>query len=159
VSEAFSHLDDQGRPRMVDVGAKPASDRRAVAAARIRFSQGVLARVLEGDLPKGPILDVARLAGIQAAKRTADLIPLCHPLSLTGVEVRIEPQLPDALRVEAEVRAHDRTGVEMEALCAAAVAALAVYDMVKAVDRGMVIEDLKLLAKEGGRSGTYEAGR
>lgn len=140
---------------MVDVSAKPETPRRAVAEARVVFSEGVLPRVLSGDLPKGAVLDTARLAGVTGAKRTSDLIPMCHPLRISSVTVALEPIAEDTLRVEAEVRAVDRTGVEMEALSAASVAALTIYDMVKAVDRGMTIEGVRLLLKEGGKGGAW----
>ena len=143
---------------MVDVSAKPETRRLAVARARLHFSEGVLERVLEGRLPKGAVLETARIAGIQGGKRTSDLIPLCHPLRITEVIVDFQPVFPATLEVRAEVVAVDRTGVEMEALAAVAAAALTVYDMVKAVDRGMRIDALQLLRKEGGRSGTWTAG-
>ncbi len=141
---------------MVDVGAKPASERRALARAVVRVSPQTAAAVQRGDAPKGDVLGVARIAGIQAAKRTAELIPLCHPLALTfaGVEGAIEPEA-GAITLEAEVRTTGPTGVEMEALTAVAVAALTVYDMVKGLERGAVIEEVALLEKSGGRSGTW----
>jgi cyclic pyranopterin phosphate synthase len=140
---------------MVDVSGKPETSRRALAEARLTFSAGILARVLSGDLPKGAVLETARLAGVMGAKRTSDLIPMCHPLRISEVRVEFEPAGEDVLRVEAEVRAVDRTGVEMEALCAASVAALTVYDMVKAVDRGLRMDGLLLLEKDGGKSGPW----
>lgn len=140
---------------MVDVGDKEVSTRRARARTRVRFSPGIRDRVLRGELPKGAVIETARIAGIMAAKRTHELVPLCHPLRLSGVAVEIGPAGPDRLEIVAEVRCEERTGVEMEALCAASVAALCVYDMVKAVDRGLVIEETLLLHKEGGRSGTW----
>lgn len=154
--DRLTHLDGRGSARMVDVGGKPESLRRAIAGASIRFSAGVLPRVMAGDLPKGAVLETARLAGVAGAKRTSDLIPLCHPLRLTSVRVDFEPDPPDRLRIEAEVCAVDRTGVEMEAMVAASVAALAIYDMVKAVDRSMEVESVRLLLKEGGKSGRYQ---
>jgi cyclic pyranopterin monophosphate synthase len=155
VSE-LTHLDEQGRARMVDVGAKPASERRALARALVRVSAETAAAVQRGEAPKGDVLGVARIAGIQAAKRTAELIPLCHPLSLTfiGVEGAIETEA-GAITLEAEVRTTGPTGVEMEALTAVSVAALTVYDMVKGIERGAVIEEVALLEKSGGRSGTW----
>ena len=155
MGDRLSHVGPDGAPRMVDVSAKAETRRVAVAAGRVRFSPGTLARVLAGDLPKGPVLETARLAGVLGAKRTSDLIPLCHPLRLSDVDVRFRPAPPDAVEIEAEVVAVDRTGVEMEALTAVAVAALTVYDMVKAVDKGVVIGEIRLLRKEGGRSGAY----
>jgi cyclic pyranopterin phosphate synthase len=152
----LTHLDERGSPRMVDVGAKDVTRRRAVAEGHIRTAAATLAAVRDGATPKGNVLVVAQLAGIMAAKRTADVIPLCHPLPLTGIRVDVEPDeaLP-GIRVRAEVRVEGRTGVEMEALTAASVALLTVYDMCKAVDRGMEIGGVRLLEKEGGRSGTW----
>ena len=152
----LSHADSEGRATMVDVGEKAVTPRRAVAEAWVRISPGLHARIAENSLAKGNLLDVARIAGIQAAKRTDELIPLCHSLPLDAVEVRVELERRHVhIRAEARVRA--RTGVEMEALTAVAVAALTVIDMGKAVDKGMVIEGLRLLEKTGGRSGRYVA--
>ncbi|HYY80495.1 MAG TPA: cyclic pyranopterin monophosphate synthase MoaC [Actinomycetes bacterium] len=142
---------------MVDVSAKPESERVAVAGCRVLLSAETLALLTEGGLPKGDALAVARVAGIMGAKRTPDLVPLCHPLPLTGVEVDLAVEA-DAVRITATVRTTARTGVEMEALTAASVAALALYDMVKGVQRDARIDGLRLLAKRGGRSGAYEAG-
>lgn len=141
---------------MVDVGGKPVSARRAVAECRVLISRALHARIEENSLAKGNLLEVARLAGIQAAKRTDELIPLCHSLPLDSVEVRAELRR-DHVYLWAEARVTARTGVEMEALTAVAVAALTVIDMGKAVDRGMIVEGLRLLEKEGGRSGRYVA--
>lgn len=141
---------------MVDVGDKPLTARRAVAAARVLMSPATRALALSGGGPKGPVLETARLAGIQAAKRTAELIPLCHPLPLDVVEVRIEPDGEDALAVTASAQATWRTGVEMEALTAAAVAALTLVDMLKAAEKTLVISDLRLLEKTGGKSGAWK---
>jgi cyclic pyranopterin phosphate synthase len=135
---------------MVDVGGKDVTDRRAVAHARVRMSPGTAAAVAAGDAPKGDVVGTARIAGIQAAKRTAELIPLCHPLALSFVDVRIEVGT-DAVDIEAEARTSAQTGVEMEALTAASVAALTVYDMVKGIERGVVIESVRLLEKTGGK--------
>ena len=145
---------------MVDVGDKPLTARRAVAAARVLMSPATRALALSGNGPKGPVLETARLAGIQAAKRTAELIPLCHPLALTSVAVELEC-LPDrsAVEITATCRLRGRTGIEMEALTAASVAALTISDMCKAIDRGMMVTDLRLLKKSGGKSGDYEAPR
>jgi len=151
----FGHLDREGRARMIDVGGKEETARVAVASALVRLDAETRARVAGGDVPKGDVLATARIAGIQAAKRTADLIPLCHPLRLTDVEVGIDPEGEDALAVTATVRARDRTGVEMEALTAAAVASLTVYDMVKGICRGAVVERLRLERKSGGKSGEW----
>jgi len=150
----LTHLDARGRARMVDVGAKPATARRAVAEARVRLAPGTLRLVRGGGARKGDVLGTARLAGIQAAKRTAELIPLCHPVALTDVAVEAEPER-GGVRITATARAHDRTGVEMEALVAAAVAALTVYDMVKGLDRGAEIREVRLLEKSGGKSGAW----
>ena len=154
----FTHLDAEGRARMVDVSDKAETDRVAIAGARVVMRPETLERIRSGDVAKGDVLAVARLAGIMAAKRTSELIPLCHPLALTsvGVELACIPEL-SAVEVTATCRLRGRTGVEMEALTAAAVAALTVYDMCKAVDRGMVVADLRLLRKSGGRSGDWEA--
>jgi cyclic pyranopterin phosphate synthase len=142
--------------RMVDVGAKPVTERVAVAEAVVRVSVELARAIRENSLKKGNLMEVARLAGIQGAKRTADLIPLCHTLALDHVDVRVELD-EGRVRITAEVRTHARTGVEMEALTAAAVAALTVIDMGKAVDKGMVIEGVRVLEKRGGRSGEYRA--
>ncbi|HEY7452629.1 MAG TPA: cyclic pyranopterin monophosphate synthase MoaC [Candidatus Limnocylindria bacterium] len=153
-----THLDPDGAPRMVDVSDKPVTDRRAVAEAVLRMRPEVLATLLDAGGPKGDALVVARLAGVSAAKRTAELIPLAHPLPLGIIEVE-----PDAdreagmLSFRAEVRATARTGVEMEALTAAAIAALTIYDMAKALQRDIVIERVRLLEKSGGRSGDFRA--
>jgi indole-3-glycerol phosphate synthase len=157
---AFTHLDAEGRARMVDVSDKVETDRVAVAGARVVMRRETLERIRSGDVAKGDVLAVARLAGIMAAKRTAELIPLCHPLALTsvGVDLACVPE-SSAVEITATCRLRGRTGVEMEALTAASVAALTVYDMCKAVDRGMVVTDLRLLRKSGGRSGDWEAER
>ncbi|MBY0337974.1 MAG: cyclic pyranopterin monophosphate synthase MoaC [Acetobacteraceae bacterium] len=154
---ALTHFDAAGRAAMVDVAGKPETDRVAVARGRIVMAPGTLALIEEGRAGKGDVLGVARLAGIMAAKRTSDLIPLCHPLMLSKVAVDLTPRAPDAVEIEATVKVSGRTGVEMEALTAVTVAALTVYDMVKAVDRGMRIEDVRLVLKDGGKSGRFEA--
>jgi cyclic pyranopterin phosphate synthase len=135
---------------MVDVGGKDVTDRRAVAAARVRIAPATAAAIRAGDAPKGDVIGTARIAGIQAAKRTAELIPLCHPLPLSFVDVRIEVG-DDVVEIEAEARTSAQTGVEMEALTAASVAALTVYDMVKGIERGVTIEQVRLLEKTGGK--------
>jgi indole-3-glycerol phosphate synthase len=154
----LSHVDTEGRARMVDVSGKAETDRVAVAGARVAMKPETLARVQAGEIAKGDVLAVARIAGIMAAKRTADLIPLCHPLSLNSVEVELIC-LPERSSVEvtATCRTTGRTGVEMEALTAASVAALTIYDMCKALDRGMTVTDLRLLRKSGGKSGDFVA--
>lgn len=156
----LTHFDAEGRARMVDVSAKDETERVAVAGGRVSMRAETLARVRAGSVGKGDVLAVARLAGIMAAKRTADLIPLCHPLALTSVDVDlVANEDASAVEITATCRLRGRTGVEMEALTAVAVAALTVYDMCKAIDRGMVVEDIRLLHKSGGKSGTYEAAR
>jgi len=156
----FTHLDAHGRARMVDVSRKDETDRVAVAGARVVMQAKTLERIRIGDVAKGDVLAVARLAGIMAAKRTAELIPLCHPLALTSVEVDLVcvPE-KSAVEITATCRLRGRTGVEMEALTAAGVAALTIYDMCKAADRGMIVTDLRLLHKSGGKSGEWEATR
>ena len=150
----LTHIDDDGRTRMVDTGDKPSTARRAVASARVTMSPATVAAVREHRTPKGDPLEAARLAGIVAAKRTAELIPLCHPLPLTHIDVRAEVQ--DAgIYLEAEVSTHAQTGVEMEALTAVSVAALTIYDMCKAIEKGMTITDIRLERKTGGKSGDY----
>ncbi len=151
----FTHLDDQGAARMVDVGDKPVTRRRAVARGWVRMQPATLAKIQEGAVAKGDVFQVARTAGIMAAKRTGDLIPLCHPLALDSVRVDLDPDGTDRVRIEAEVRVEGKTGVEMEALTAVSVAALTLYDMCKAVDRGMTIEGIHLAEKAGGRSGDF----
>ena len=153
----LTHVDAQGRARMVDVGAKRASAREAIARGRIELSAEALEVVRSGKAEKGDVLGVARIAGIQAAKRTSEWIPLCHPLPLDALEIdfALEPE-PPAIAIEARARTTAKTGVEMEALVAVAAAALAIYDMCKSVDRGMVIGAVRLVRKAGGKSGTYE---
>jgi cyclic pyranopterin phosphate synthase len=152
----LTHLNRRGEARMVDVGAKAVTAREAVAEGAIRMMPGTLRLVMRGGHKKGDVLAAARLAGIQAAKKTAELIPLCHPIPLTGIDVDLVPEMKRArIRVRATARTLDRTGVEMEALTAASVALLTIYDMCKAVDRGMTIVTVRLLAKSGGRSGTW----
>jgi len=152
----LTHFDDQGRAIMVDVGDKPATRRRALAEAQVRMTPQTLALVTSGTAAKGDVLGVARLAGIMAAKKCADLIPLCHPLALTKValDLTADPALP-GVHITAEVQTSGQTGVEMEALTAASVAALTVYDMLKAADKGMEITALRLLEKDGGKSGPW----
>ena len=151
---ALSHLDDKGQAHMVDVGGKPATQRQARARGKVRLDPATLELLISGGLPKGDALAVARLAGIMAAKRTPELIPLCHPLPISAVAVELTPQA-DGVVIEALVKTTAPTGVEMEALTAVSVAALALYDMVKSVQRDAVIEDVLLLEKSGGKSGHY----
>ena len=146
----LTHLDEAGQASMVDVGAKAATERRAVAQATLRMSPETAALVAAGDAPKGDVAGTARIAGIQAAKRTSELIPLCHPLPLSFIDVRIEVR-DDRVEIETEARTSGQTGVEMEALTAASVAALTVYDMVKGIERGVEIAEVVLLEKSGGR--------
>jgi cyclic pyranopterin phosphate synthase len=154
----LSHLDGEGRAQMVDVTAKPATDRTATATGQVRMRPETLALALSGQAKKGDVLGVARVAGIMAAKRTADLIPLCHPLPLSQVtlDIAADDRLP-GLTVTATVRTTGRTGVEMEALTAVTVACLTLYDMLKAAEKSMVIEAVRLTRKDGGASGAYEA--
>ncbi|MBU1285183.1 MAG: cyclic pyranopterin monophosphate synthase MoaC [Gammaproteobacteria bacterium] len=153
----LTHLDSQGRANMVDVSDKALTVREAVAEALVRMRPETLQMITQGDHPKGDVFAVARIAGIQAAKKTSDLIPLCHPLMLTSVKVELTPEGVDAVRITARCKLTGQTGVEMEALTAASVAALTIYDMCKAVDRGMVIEAVRLLEKVGGKSGAFKA--
>lgn len=154
----FTHFDAEGKAVMVDVGAKAETERSATAKGLVVMQPETLRRIQSGGVKKGDVLSVARLAGIMGAKRTPDLIPLCHPLALTSVKVdlRLLPER-DAVEIEATCKLNGRTGVEMEALTAVSVAALTVYDMCKAVDRGMSIEQVRLTRKSGGKSGDYEA--
>lgn len=154
----LTHLDSQGRANMVDVSDKALTVREAVAEALVRMRPETLQMITQGEHPKGDVFAVARIAGIQAAKKTSDLIPLCHPLMLTSVKVELKPEGTDAVRITARCKLTGQTGVEMEALTAASVAALTIYDMCKAVDRGMVIEAVRLLEKVGGKSGHFLVG-
>jgi cyclic pyranopterin monophosphate synthase len=152
---SLSHFDESGAARMVDVGAKPETERMARASAIVRMQPATLALISNRKVAKGDVLEVARLAGIMAAKKTAELIPLCHPLPLTSVTIDFSFPAEDSLRIEAIARVFGRTGVEMEALTAVSVAALTVYDMCKAADRGMTIESVRLEEKDGGKSGHF----
>jgi cyclic pyranopterin phosphate synthase len=154
----LTHIDTKGEARMVDVTAKPATERTAVAEGQVVMSKATLALIISGDAKKGDVLGTARLAGIMAAKRTSDLIPLCHPLALSNVMVDITPdkKLPGCI-VRAAVKVTGPTGVEMEALTAVSVACLTIYDMIKAVERGVRIEGIQLVEKKGGKSGHYRA--
>lgn len=153
----LTHLDSQGRAHMVDVTDKSVTFREAVAEARVRMLPSTLQMIVDGAHPKGDVFAVARIAGIQAAKKTSDLIPLCHPLMLTGVKVELSAEGADSVHIVARCILSGQTGVEMEALTAASVAALTLYDMCKAVDRGMTIENIRLLEKLGGKSGHFKA--
>jgi cyclic pyranopterin phosphate synthase len=155
---ALTHIDTKGEARMVDVTAKPATERTAVAEGRVVMSKATLALIISGDAKKGDVLGTARVAGIMAAKRTSDLIPLCHPLTLSNVtlDISLDNTLPGCI-VRATVKVTGPTGVEMEALTAVSVACLTIYDMIKAVERGIRIEGVHLVEKKGGKSGRYRA--
>lgn len=156
---SFTHIDAEGRVRMVDVGNKPPTDRQAVAQSIVVMQPKTFERITDRKIKKGNVLETARIAGVMAAKKTADLIPMCHPLNLRHVEVNFYPEAAThQIRIEAAVRVIDQTGVEMEALTAATVAALTIYDMCKSYDRGMAIVDTWLLSKSGGNSGDYARG-
>lgn len=153
----LSHFDEQGSARMVDVSGKEETAREAVAAGRVIMQPETLKLILDRKVAKGDVFSVARIAGIMAAKKTAELIPLCHALNLTSVEISFEPnEMSSCVNIRAAVRTTDRTGVEMEALTAVATAGLTIYDMCKAVDRSMTITDIRLVKKAGGKSGTFE---
>ena len=152
----LSHFDREGRARMVDVSAKPVTKRTAIASGRVLMKGQTLERIVNKKIEKGDVLGVARVAGIMAAKRTGEIIPMCHPLAIDSVEVRFQPDgRRSEVRIEVRVKSTGKTGVEMEALMATAAAALTIYDMCKAVDRGMIISHIKLMKKSGGKSGTY----
>jgi cyclic pyranopterin phosphate synthase len=154
----LTHFDESGRARMVDVGAKSVTERQAIAVGRIVMQPETLKLIVEGDVKKGDVLAVARLSGIMAAKRTSDLIPLCHPLRLTSITIDFSPDADSSeVTILATVKANDRTGAEMEALVAVSIAALTIYDMCKSYDRGMIISDIRLLEKSGGKTGHYRA--
>lgn len=156
MSERLTHLDSEGRARMVDVSDKPTTIREAVARGRVRMAPQTLRRALAGDTPKGDIRAIAEIAGVMAGKRTSELIPLCHPLPLTSLKVEVTPdEAASAFVVTARAKTNAQTGVEMEALTAVSVACLTIYDMLKAIDRAMVIEDIVLVEKHGGASGDY----
>ena len=152
----LTHLDELGAAHMVDVGGKPATARRAVASGRITMTAEALAAIREGNAPKGDVLSAARIAGIMAAKRTGELIPLCHPLGLEAVTIDFEYE-DSAIRATATASLTGKTGVEMEAMTAVSVALLTIYDMAKAIDKGMVIAEIRLIAKTGGKSGDWAA--
>lgn len=156
--DVLTHFNEQGRAVMVDVTDKPVTARTAVAEARVKMAPGTLQRIREGTVAKGDVLAVAQIAGIQGAKRTADWIPMCHPLPLTGVNVKFTDNGADELTIAAEVKITGRTGVEMEALTAVSAAALTVYDMCKAIQKDIVIGPIRLISKTGGKNGDYESG-
>ena len=152
----LSHFDGQGRARMVDVGSKSPTQRIAVASGRVVMKAETLRRIMDKEIEKGDVLGVARVAGIMAAKRTGEVIPLCHPLNIDSVEIFFQPDVERSeVRIETRVKSTGKTGVEMEALVATAASALTIYDMCKAIDRGMKISEIMLLKKSGGKSGTY----
>lgn len=155
-AQRLTHIDARGRARMVDVSDKAVSERVAVASATVRMQPATLRRIRSGRIAKGEVLAVARVAGVMAAKRTAELIPLCHPLAVDVAAIDFTPRAAGRLQITATVKVSGKTGVEMEALTAVSAAALTVYDMCKAVDRGMVITDVCLIEKRGGRSGTWK---
>ena len=156
MSQKLSHIDESGLAKMVDVGRKPVTDRIAVARGTIIMQPQTLQLIIDGNLQKGDVISVAQIAGVMAAKRTSDLIPLCHPLALTHVDVNCSiNQKNNRIDIEATARVSGKTGVEMEALTAVSVAALTIYDMAKAVDRGMQISEIRLVEKQGGSSGIY----
>ena len=157
MSDKLTHIDESGQLNMVDVGAKAETERTAMARGSVLMAPETLSLIIEGNLKKGDVLTTARLAGIMAAKRTSELIPLCHPLLLTKVEVSCEPNVAEnCVEIEATVKLRGKTGVEMEALTAVSVAALTIYDMAKAVDRGMRISDVRVVHKAGGKSGEWK---
>ena len=154
--DRLTHLDERGRARMVDVGEKQVTVRVCVARGEVRMAAETLRRIADGEVPKGDVLATARLAGIQACKRTDEWIPLAHPVPVDSVDLELRPDPPaERVRIEARVRAHARTGVEMEALVAVAAAGLTIYDMCKAIDRGMTVEAIRLVSKIGGKSGPW----
>lgn len=158
MTDQLTHLDEQGAARMVDVGAKPDTERTAVAAGAVYMQPETLRLIGEGALKKGDVLTIAKIAGIMAAKRTSDIIPLCHPIPLTKIDVELSLDEPaSAVRIQATARTIGKTGVEMEALTAVSAAALTIYDMAKAVDRAMRMSDIRLLEKHGGQHGDYVA--
>lgn len=160
MSKKLTHINEQGQAKMVDVGQKQDTERLAVARGCVVMQPETLQLIIEGNLKKGDVLTVAQLAGVMAAKRTSELIPLCHPLLLTHIDVNCTPNPEtNSVEIEATVRLRGKTGVEMEALTAVSVAALTIYDMGKAVDREMQITDIRLAHKSGGRSGTYDAAK
>lgn len=156
MNKELTHIDESGKARMVDVGQKPSTERTATAQGSVFMMPGTLQLIIEGDLKKGDVLTVAQLAGIMAAKKTSELIPLCHPLLLTNIEVNCSPNVEkNSVDIEATVQLRGKTGVEMEALTAVAVAGLTIYDMAKSVDRSMYLSDIRLISKRGGQSGDF----
>ena len=156
MNKEFTHLDKDGRVKMVDVSEKDITQRKAIAGGEIIMKPSTLRMIKEGNIKKGAVLETARIAGVMGAKKTSELIPMCHPLLLSSIKVDFDIDFEDKIKIKAEVKNSGQTGVEMEALTAVNTAALTIYDMCKAVDRSMTINDLKLLYKSGGKSGTYE---
>jgi len=160
ILKKLTHIDKQGRVKMVDVTEKPSTQREAIAIGSVHMKPATLKLIKDKKMPKGDVLCVARIAGISAAKKTCDLIPMCHPLNITAVNININPDsTKNKIDIEAEVKVTGQTGVEMEALTAVSVAALTIYDMCKAVDKEMVVSDIMLIEKRGGRSGIYKRKR
>ena len=156
MNKHLTHIDKSGQAKMVDVGHKPDTDRIAVASGAVIMKSETVQLIIEGNLKKGDVLNVAQIAGVMAAKRTSELIPLCHPLQLSHIEVVCRPNaIESRVDIEATVKLHGKTGVEMEALTAVAVAGLTIYDMAKAVDRSMYLDEIRVIAKQGGQSGDY----
>jgi len=156
MTKEFTHLDKDGKVKMVDVSEKDITQRKAIAGGEITMEPATLRMIKEGNIKKGAVLETARIAGIMGAKKTSELIPMCHPLLLSSIKVDFDTNFEDKIKIKAEVKNSGQTGVEMEALTAVNTAALTIYDMCKAVDRSMTINDVKLLYKSGGKSGTYE---
>lgn len=156
MTKEFTHLDKDGKVKMVDVSEKDITQRKAIADGEITMEPATLRMIKEGNIKKGAVLETARIAGIMGAKKTSELIPMCHPLLLSSIKVDFDTNFEDKIKIKAEVKNSGQTGVEMEALTAVNTAALTIYDMCKAVDRSMTINDVKLLYKSGGKSGTYE---
>lgn len=154
---SFSHIDESGKSKMVDVTSKSITERRALASGYIYMKSSTLDRIISGNMEKGAVFEVARVAAVMAVKKTGDLIPMCHPLNITAVDVEFIPEVDKSrIRIDVEAKLAGRTGVEMEALTGVSVAALTIYDMCKAVDKDMVISDIRLIEKSGGKSGTYK---
>ncbi len=156
MSEKFSHIDEEGKVKMVDVSNKDTTKRKAIASGEIKMKAETLKMIKEGEIKKGSVLETARIAGVMGVKKTSDIIPMCHPLLLSGIDIEFEFYDKQRIKIKAVVKNSGKTGVEMEALNGVSVAALTIYDMCKAVDKGMVIGDIKLNYKSGGKSGVYE---
>ena len=155
MNKNFSHIDEDGKVKMVDVSDKEATNRKAIASGEIKMKAQTLKKIKEGEIKKGSVLETARIAGIMGVKNTSDIIPMCHPLLLSGIDIKFEFYNQDTIKIEATVKNSGKTGVEMEALTGVSIAALTIYDMAKAIDKKMVIGDIKLNYKEGGKSGVF----